>query len=261
VLARLAAPQGTDPKVIGGTLHADGSSTLLFDDGTRGETPPRWPCPKCGGLAAHWSPCVPTPEEAEASAPPSSDPCPDSGPTLAPPSAPRRVNGHHPDCTVPGGHDPDESICPRLPSAPPPSAPSEALLPKGCTSFHPGDPEEPCGLCGFPFIDHARRPFYCRMCTREVCIDCEPMYGLRVAAASTSASDSAQENMALRLALLEHRADLHHYSGRPCPTCRQSAKALGLDAPDSCAVPATAMAQLRAAAERAARERKERDRG
>ena len=26
---------------------------------------------------------------------------------------------------------------------------------RGCASFYPGDPEEPCGLCGFPFIDHS----------------------------------------------------------------------------------------------------------
>ncbi len=40
----------------------------------------------------------------------------------------------------------------------------------------------------------------------------------------------------LREALLEHRADLHGYSTRPCPTCRKSADALGLRGrvPDTC---------------------------
>lgn len=32
----------------------------------------------------------------------------------------------------------------------------------------------------------------------------------------------------LKAALLAHRADLHNYSSRPCPTCRQSAEALGI---------------------------------
>jgi hypothetical protein len=39
----------------------------------------------------------------------------------------------------------------------------------------------------------------------------------------------------LREALLGHRWDLHHGSKRPCPTCRQSADALGLKVPDQCA--------------------------
>lgn len=40
----------------------------------------------------------------------------------------------------------------------------------------------------------------------------------------------------LREALFQHREDLHQYSKRPCPTCRNSAKALGLTGlvPDSC---------------------------
>ena len=38
----------------------------------------------------------------------------------------------------------------------------------------------------------------------------------------------------LRAALIEHRRDLHQGSGRPCPTCRQSAKALGKGAPGGC---------------------------
>ena len=33
----------------------------------------------------------------------------------------------------------------------------------------------------------------------------------------------------LRAALIEHRADLHGGSSRPCATCRQSAEALGID--------------------------------
>jgi hypothetical protein len=40
---------------------------------------------------------------------------------------------------------------------------------------------------------------------------------------------------ALEQALLAHRADMHEGSNRPCPTCRQSAKALGLKVPDRCA--------------------------
>lgn len=41
----------------------------------------------------------------------------------------------------------------------------------------------------------------------------------------------------LWLALIAHRADLHSGSRRPCPTCRQSAEALGILAlvPDCCA--------------------------
>lgn len=41
---------------------------------------------------------------------------------------------------------------------------------------------------------------------------------------------------ALRSALIEHRMDLHCGSSRPCPTCRQSAQALGIKVPDRCAV-------------------------
>lgn len=43
------------------------------------------------------------------------------------------------------------------------------------------------------------------------------------------------ENEELREALLQHRMDLHQRSGRPCPTCRRSAKILGLDVPSECA--------------------------
>lgn len=43
------------------------------------------------------------------------------------------------------------------------------------------------------------------------------------------------ENEKLRDALLQHRADLHCGSSRPCETCRNSAKVLGLDVPDQCA--------------------------
>lgn len=41
----------------------------------------------------------------------------------------------------------------------------------------------------------------------------------------------------LREALIAHRGDLHEGSLRPCPTCRQSAEALGIWAlvPNSCA--------------------------
>lgn len=42
--------------------------------------------------------------------------------------------------------------------------------------------------------------------------------------------------LTLEQALLAHRADLHEGSSRPCPTCRASAKALGIDGkvPDRC---------------------------
>lgn len=43
------------------------------------------------------------------------------------------------------------------------------------------------------------------------------------------------ENEELRGALLQHREDLHGASTRPCPTCRRSAKALGLEVPNECA--------------------------
>lgn len=41
----------------------------------------------------------------------------------------------------------------------------------------------------------------------------------------------------MRAALIAHRADLHCWSSRPCPTCRDSAKALGIHGkvPDICA--------------------------
>ena len=48
----------------------------------------------------------------------------------------------------------------------------------------------------------------------------------------------------LRAALIEHRADLHNRSKRPCPTCRQSAQALGIKVPDTCAYPDTDRAAL-----------------
>ena len=43
------------------------------------------------------------------------------------------------------------------------------------------------------------------------------------------------ENERLKAALIQHRADLHCGSGRPCGTCKQSAEALGIDVPDRCA--------------------------
>lgn len=46
-----------------------------------------------------------------------------------------------------------------------------------------------------------------------------------------------KERDAYRSALLAHRADLHNYSSRPCPTCRKSAESLGIKSkvPNSCA--------------------------
>jgi hypothetical protein len=40
-----------------------------------------------------------------------------------------------------------------------------------------------------------------------------------------------------REALLRHRSDLHNYSTRPCPTCRNSAEVLGIGdkVPNTCA--------------------------
>ena len=43
------------------------------------------------------------------------------------------------------------------------------------------------------------------------------------------------ENKRLRKALIDHRRDLHCSSKRPCETCRNSAKALGIKVPDQCA--------------------------
>jgi hypothetical protein len=50
-------------------------------------------------------------------------------------------------------------------------------------------------------------------------------------------------------ALIGHRKDLHGYSRRPCPTCRASAKALGIEklVPDSCAYYDEDVAALRSA--------------
>ena len=42
-----------------------------------------------------------------------------------------------------------------------------------------------------------------------------------------SAKDEA-DNAKLVEALFDHRADLHCYSKRPCPTCRNSAEVLGI---------------------------------
>ncbi len=38
----------------------------------------------------------------------------------------------------------------------------------------------------------------------------------------------AETELKLRKALIEHRADLHGWSSRPCPTCRESAEVLGI---------------------------------
>lgn len=43
------------------------------------------------------------------------------------------------------------------------------------------------------------------------------------------------KNEKLKDVLFQHRWDLHQGSGRPCPTCRQSAEALGLNVPNQCA--------------------------
>lgn len=50
----------------------------------------------------------------------------------------------------------------------------------------------------------------------------------------------------LEKALLGHRADLHQYSKRPCPTCRESAIALGIQnkVPNCCAREETDRAAL-----------------
>jgi len=47
-------------------------------------------------------------------------------------------------------------------------------------------------------------------------------------ALAAKCSKLTAEVAALREALFVHREDLHAYSSRPCPTCRQSAEALGL---------------------------------
>ncbi len=46
-----------------------------------------------------------------------------------------------------------------------------------------------------------------------------------------------KEKDILRAALIQHRADLHGASNRPCGTCQQSADALGIDVPGWCARP------------------------
>jgi len=48
----------------------------------------------------------------------------------------------------------------------------------------------------------------------------------------------------LRRALINHRIDLHNRSNRPCPTCRDSARALGIIVPDMCAHPESDRAAL-----------------
>ncbi len=54
-----------------------------------------------------------------------------------------------------------------------------------------------------------------------------------------------------RAALIAHRADLHQGSNRPCATCRNSAKVLGIDrfVPDHCASAETDREALRKASE------------
>jgi hypothetical protein len=59
-----------------------------------------------------------------------------------------------------------------------------------------------------------------------------------------------RENERLRAALIAHRADLHMGSSRPCPTCRESAKVLGIKVPDRCAIADVDTLALAAAARR-----------
>ena len=46
------------------------------------------------------------------------------------------------------------------------------------------------------------------------------------------------ERDAYRTALIMHRADIHQYSSRPCPTCKHSAEFLGIadKVPNTCAL-------------------------
>ncbi len=91
--------------------------------------------------------------------------------------------------------------------------------------------------------------FVCRDCGTEVtgvtvppCPKCEG--GMLVTLAARVPPPG--ENRALRKALLEHRADLHQGSSRPCPTCRESAEALGLtDPPSRCAPMDRSLRELR----------------
>ena len=62
------------------------------------------------------------------------------------------------------------------------------------------------------------------------------------------------ENVRLRAALINHRADLHSGSSRPCETCRQSAAALGISVPDKCARGSLDAAALLEVVDREARE-------
>ena len=73
------------------------------------------------------------------------------------------------------------------------------------------------GFAGVPYIEQRR------------------MVSRAIKAAVAEYDKLQAENERLKAALIQHRADLHCGSGRPCGTCKQSAEALGIDVPDRCA--------------------------
>lgn len=72
----------------------------------------------------------------------------------------------------------------------------------------------------------------CGLVDRRACRRCAQTMERKLA-------DAEERVVELEGALWQHRCDLHRASHRPCPTCRQSAKALGIDGlvPYHCAFP------------------------
>lgn len=73
------------------------------------------------------------------------------------------------------------------------------------------------------------------MANMPQCPQCKTFYSGLDFCAKCRIADLEHQVGRLRHALLDHRADLHGYSNRPCPTCRHSAEVLGLKVPDRCA--------------------------
>ena len=71
------------------------------------------------------------------------------------------------------------------------------------------------------------------------------------AVAQAVSESNARTITCLREALMQHRSDLHEWSGRPCPTCTLSARALGIHGavPNQCGRTGTDAAAIRAAGE------------
>ena len=64
---------------------------------------------------------------------------------------------------------------------------------------------------------------------------CKQCYFENIAPLQSRISDLEKALDEARKALIAHRTDLHCGSSRPCETCHQSAKALGINVPDRCA--------------------------